>query len=187
MALELTQDDIYELQNSKDDIKGMLQEIKERMGLDRSPDWMASIECALDDDHNWLGGKPSDGTFQDAIDLGEIGYTEDDMARITELLESVPIDIDGNTLLDLIEKPELPPKGMKRTSEFWQDHYVRYGECTCALDEYLCLLADAEYYSDITEDDMPGWGSLIRSANSVVKSFAPHGAVWKARNLKQHR
>tara|TARA_Y100000310_G_scaffold169643_1_gene169860 strand:+ start:1471 stop:1719 length:249 start_codon:yes stop_codon:yes gene_type:complete len=78
MALELTQDDIYELQNSKDDIKGILREIKERMRLDRSPDWMASIECALDDDHNWLGGKPSGGTFQDAIDLALMGEDEYD-------------------------------------------------------------------------------------------------------------
>jgi len=74
----LTQDDIYELQNMKDDMKGMLQEIKQRMGVDRSPDWIAVVECAWDDDHSWLGGKPSGGTFQDAIDSAAMGEDEYD-------------------------------------------------------------------------------------------------------------
>jgi hypothetical protein len=78
--------------------------------------------------------------------------------------------------------PEKPPKGLRSSNRFWQDHSDRYDECTCAVDDYRCLLGDAEHYSDFSDYDMPGCGPLIRSAKSIVASFKD-GAVWKARNL----
>ena len=79
------------------------------------------------------------------------------------------------------DTPDDPPKGLRKSNRFWQDHYDRYDECTCAADDYQCLLGDAEHYSDFTDYDMPGCGPIIRSAKSVVASFKG-GAVWKVRN-----
>jgi hypothetical protein len=74
--------------------------------------------------------------------------------------------------------PEKPPKGMIAENMFWVDHFQRIGgsgDCECTCDEpddnYGCLLNDARFYAGTTEWDMPGWGSLIRSARGVVKSF----------------
>jgi len=64
--------------------------------------------------------------------------------------------------------PENPPKGLKRSNLFWRDHYDRYDECTCEVDDYQCLLADAKHYADETESSMPGCGPIIRSAKRVV-------------------
>jgi len=77
--------------------------------------------------------------------------------------------------------PENPPTGLRKSNRFWQDHYDRYDDCTCEVDDYQCLLGDALYYTDETESSMPGCGPIIRSAKGVVASFTG-GAVWKARN-----
>ena len=80
-----------------------------------------------------------------------------------------------------VDRPDCPPKGMTQANRFWQDHSDRYDECTCAEDDYQCLLGDAEHYADFSDYDMPGCGSLIRSAKSVITSFES-GPVWKARS-----
>jgi len=89
--------------------------------------------------------------------------------------------------------PTIPPKGLQSRNEFWQDHMSRIGingdwECTCDEpdDNYECLLGDAEFYAECTEYDMPGWGSLIRSARTIVKSFAS-GAVKKFQDREATR
>jgi len=86
----------------------------------------------------------------------------------------------GQKVTGLLNCPNDPPKGLRKSNRFWQDHYVRYDECTCAEDDYQCLLGDAEHYADFSDYDMPGCGSLIRSAKSVIASFES-GPVWKAR------
>ena len=77
--------------------------------------------------------------------------------------------------------PENPPTGPRTSNRFWQDHYDRYDDCTCEVDDYECLLGDALYYADETESSMPGCGPIIRSAKRVVASYTG-GAVWRARN-----
>ena len=79
-----------------------------------------------------------------------------------------------------IPKPEKPPKGLKSSNRFWQDHHDRYDECTCAVDDYRCLLGDAEHYSDFSDYDMPGCGSLIRSAKSIVARWEQLERVYEA-------
>ena len=89
--------------------------------------------------------------------------------------------------------PTTPPKGLQSRNEFWQDHMGRIGingdwECTCDEpdDNYRCLLYDAEFYADASVYDMPECGRLIRSAKSVVKSFAS-GAVKKHQDKEANR
>ena len=89
--------------------------------------------------------------------------------------------------------PTKPPKGLQERNEFWQDHRMRIGingDCECTCDEpddnYQCLFEDAEYYADCTEWDMPGWGSLIRSSRTIVKSFES-GSVKKHQDKEANR
>jgi hypothetical protein len=77
--------------------------------------------------------------------------------------------------------PENPPNGMRKSNRFWQDHSDRYDECTCAEDNYLCLLGDARHYADFSDYDMPGGGPLIRSAKGVVKTVTRHIAQTEAK------
>ena len=78
--MELNRDELTELQTIKNEIKGLLLEAKDMMELDRSPNWMASIEMALDNDHEWLGGHPG-STFQDTIDEMENELAEYESER----------------------------------------------------------------------------------------------------------
>ena len=80
----------------------------------------------------------------------------------------------------VIPKPDKPPKGMKRSNRFWQDHLDRFGECTCSVDDYMCLLGDADFYSDFTDYDMPGFGPLIRAAKTIVKRWSSLDGVYEA-------
>jgi hypothetical protein len=76
--MEYRQDELDELQTIKDEMKGMLQMAKELLG--GSPNWMASVEMALDHDHNWVGGS-YDRTFQDEIDEAVMGQEEYDRIK----------------------------------------------------------------------------------------------------------
>ena len=78
--MELNRDNLAELQAIFNEIKGLLLEAKDMVELDRSPNWMASIEMALDNDHEWLGGHPA-STFQDAIDEMETELAEHERER----------------------------------------------------------------------------------------------------------
>jgi hypothetical protein len=83
--------------------------------------------------------------------------------------------------IEEVERPERPPKGMTMRSYFWIRHWERFDCCTCAVNDYECLLADAEYYADCTVGEMPESGREIQSAKSVVRAFAPGGSVAKRR------
>jgi len=78
-----------------------------------------------------------------------------------------------------------PPRGIQERNQFWVDHTERMAElCCCNMvttdqvdatdysQPYDCLEWDAEYYAGCTEYDMPGYGSLIRSARSIVKKLS---------------
>jgi hypothetical protein len=66
--MDLSLDEVQELQDLKDQMKEMLFAAHRMMGEGRVPGWMASIQMALDEDHEWIGGRQDGETFQSLID-----------------------------------------------------------------------------------------------------------------------